>query len=400
VDVKLDLERELIAFETAGTVHLQVTVTAPALERPEGRKPLNVAVVLDRSGSMAGEKLNHALHAIALLVDQLAADDMFSLVAFDSNARVVVPAGEVRDKARIKELVRGITAGSSTDLSAGWFLGVSEAKRKAGPGRVTRVLLLTDGQTNAGIVEPKALINQAHRFVDEGVELSTLGYGQDFNEDLLSPLAVAGGGNFYYVANPDQAPGVFLRELKGLLTLAAQNLRVRIKAEAVVQGLRLLNALPVDARPGALDVALGSVAGGEQKILVLALDLAAVARPGRTRLGEVTVEYDMVVGDVRHESHTYPIEAEHVEGMRAVREQPVLRVIQNVFRMKSALVRKDAIARADQGDTAGAQKILQTFRDEHRKLGEQSAAVKEEWTSSGANRKRSRTGRSTRTCAR
>lgn len=378
MDIKIDLERDLIAFETAGTVHLQVTVTAPALERPAGRKPLNLAVVLDRSGSMAGEKLTHAIQAITLLIDQLAPDDILSVVVFDNTARVVVPAGPVQDKAAIKDLVRRITAGNSTDLSAGWFLGVSEAKTKVGHGRVTRVLLLTDGQANAGITDPQALINQAHRFVDEGVELSTLGYGQDFNEDLLSPLAVAGSGNFYYIANPDQAPSVFQRELKGLLTLAAQNLRVRIQAEAVVQGIRLLNELPVDARPGGLDVALGSIAGGEEKILVLALDLAPVAHAGRTRLGEITVEYDLVVGDVRHEVHRYPVEATHVEGVRALREQPVLRVVENVFRMKSAAVRKDAIARADHGDVDGAQKVIQTFRDEHRDVAEQSKTVLDE----------------------
>lgn len=224
----------------------------------------------------------------------------------------------------------------------------------------------------------RRLVNQAHMFVDEGVELSTLGYGSNFNEDLLQPLAVAGHGAFYFIKTPDEAPAAFQREMKGLLTLAAQNLWVRIQVEPVVRGVRLLNELPVDGGENSLAVSLGSVAGGEQKILVLALDLAAVARPGRTRLGEITVEYDLVVGEVRHEVHVYPIEATHVDGVRAVHEKPVLRVVENVFRMKSALVRKDAIARADQGDADGAQKVIQVFRDQNQPLAGESKAVQDE----------------------
>lgn len=378
MDVKVDLEREILAYEADQAVHVQLVVRAPELARPEGRKPVNVVVVIDRSGSMAGEKLAQATGAVCQLIDQLARDDLFSLIAFDDDATVVVPAGPARDKVALKEQSRKIGPGGGTNLSGGWFLGVTEAKRNLAPGRISRVLLLTDGQANQGIVEPGRLVAQAHAFRDEGVELSTLGYGNDFNEDLLQPLALAGHGTFHYVKTPDQAPAVFREELQGLLAVVAQNLRAMFHWGSGAQGLTLLNDLPVTRRDDSLELSLGSLLSGDEKILVFRVVVKAGAGPGRVRLGEVRLEYDWVVGEVRHESHTYPVEATHAPGVRAVQERPLLRVVENVVRMESVLARKRAIEEADRGDFAGARNVLETFQERYAPLAGDSAAIKEE----------------------
>lgn len=379
LDVKVGLDRESVAFETSVSVNLQIAVTAPKLERPAGRKPLNLAVVLDQSGSMNGQKLAQAQKAVITLIDQLAPWDYFSLVTFDDFTEVIVPAGPVQDKAALRSRVQSIkTRYRGTDLSSGWFQGVTEVKRNAGSSHVSRVLLLTDGQANDGIIDPEILVEQARTFAEEGVELTTLGYGKDFNEDLLQALATAGKGNFYYINSPEHAPTLFLRELKGLLTLAAQNIRVRVCPEAGVRAVRLLGDLPVSQRNGATEVVVGNLPGCEERVLVLALDVGPTSAPGRARLGEVIVEYDVVVGRVRHEVHTLPFEVTRVESPRVAQGRTVLAVTENVLKMRAALARKTAIGRADLADTAGAQRAIQDVRDEFRELAELSPTVRAE----------------------
>jgi Ca-activated chloride channel family protein len=245
---------------------------APENDRP----PLNLAVVLDRSGSMAAmSKLERAKEAASLLVRRLGDDDVVSVVAYDDEVRTV--AGRTPGARRQEVLggIAGLHPGGTTNLSGGWLRGrelVAEglAGHETVDGGVNRVLLLTDGLANVGITEPGQLRDLVGSATVTGVTTTTIGFGADYDECLLKALAEAGGGSTYYIEEPDQAPAVFEAEIEGLMALAAQNVAVTIAPAATVEHATVLHQYPrqqTDA--GALRLELGDLYALEPKSLLV-----------------------------------------------------------------------------------------------------------------------------------
>lgn len=182
------------------TVDLLITLRPQPSAGPRSpRRPFNLSLVIDRSGSMAGAPLRQALKAAAALVGQLNPDDVLSLVVYDDTVETILPPAKVSNKQAIYEMIRKVHAGGTTNLSGGWLKGCEHVLAQRGADMIHRVLLLTDGQANVGVVDPKVLIATARQKADAGVVTTTLGFGTNFNEDLLIGMAQAAGGNFYFI---------------------------------------------------------------------------------------------------------------------------------------------------------------------------------------------------------
>src|SRR5579871_1108732 len=152
-----------------------------AIHGPVPRLPLNLSVVIDRSGSMSGKPLQQAVAATEVLLDQLGPADTLSVVAYDDKVMTVVPPQPVTDATSVRKLVRKIRPGGSTDLHGGWVEGCDHVLAGGTARQVRRVLLLTDGQANVGITDPKTLIAEARARATAGVPTTTLGFGRGFN---------------------------------------------------------------------------------------------------------------------------------------------------------------------------------------------------------------------------
>ncbi len=199
------------------------------------RMPLNLCLVIDRSGSMEGEPLDYVKRACAYVVDLLEPSDVLSIVTFEEQVDVVMPARRVMNKALIKEHINRIQPGNTTNLYDGMMAGCMQVASVGAGGYLNRVLLLTDGEPTAGIKDFTSIVNQVAEQKTRGISITALGFGTEYNEELMAGIARRSGGNYYYIAQPSLIPEVFRRELETLMTITAKNIRVRLRLPRGVQ---------------------------------------------------------------------------------------------------------------------------------------------------------------------
>ena len=230
-------------------VTLSVTTDRPLLQRDSGlqeltvridvrgvsneqkleRQPLNLSVVLDRSGSMRGAKLEQARQAAEMLVDRLGPDDYFSVVTYDTEVDVLIPPQQLRGNLEsLKRKIRQIEAGGSTALYHGVETGGRQLAEFFGKEKINRVLLLSDGIANVGPSSNREIAHLGQDLAQDGLSVTTIGVGDDYNEDLMTALAEASDANYYYVADVEGLPEVFEKELGELENVVARRLVLEI----------------------------------------------------------------------------------------------------------------------------------------------------------------------------
>jgi len=300
------LDRTSVLQGGDGVVRMELVLGGrPVVEEHVGRRPTDVVVVLDRSGSMEGEKIERARAAVRELIGLLAPDDRFALVTYANDAVIAVPLARPDDRARAawSGAVGEIRADGGTNMSAGLDLGLGVVLGGREPARTARLVLISDGLANQGDATPEGLVARARRVAQGESVLSAIGVGADFNEYLMTALADAGTGNYYYLHGADDLAQVFAREFDAARTTVASGVAVEITPG---RDVRVLDAggYPLERvgervvfRPGSL------FAGQERRIWVtLAVPQGAPAEHelGRFALawGEGTARTTLSLDDV------------------------------------------------------------------------------------------------------
>jgi Ca-activated chloride channel family protein len=208
-----------------------IRISPPLPEVHFPRPKLNLALVLDRSGSMGGaKKMDYAREAAAFVVEQLLPTDRFSVTVFDDRIDAIVPSTLATDKPSAIAELKKVGPRGSTDLHGGWAAGGRQAELGLEPGALNRVLLLSDGLANVGVTDPAAIAAEARGLAARGVSTTTLGVGVDYNEDLMEAVAVAADGNYYYIETPQQLVDLFQTELNGLMATVGQKASLGLEA--------------------------------------------------------------------------------------------------------------------------------------------------------------------------
>lgn len=206
-----------------GTVYLNLAVRTPH-GRSKDRAPLNLSVVIDRSGSMADDrKMEYAKAALSQLIRQLRPRDILSIVMYDNVIEVLRPADRVREKEDILCLLDHIYPRGSTNLGGGMQEGFRQVSRNIRKGYVNRVILISDGLANQGITSPDRLSRIASKYRNRSISLTSMGVGLSYNEDLMMGLAESGGGNYYFIEHPSMLASVFRNELNMMSQVLAHN---------------------------------------------------------------------------------------------------------------------------------------------------------------------------------
>jgi Ca-activated chloride channel family protein len=351
------IDHSLLAVESEHRVHAMLEVTAPDVEGQE-RPALHLALVIDRSGSMAGAKLEGAKQAARFLVERLGTEDSLALVTFDNEVSLVAPS-EVPDKAHLREVIKHITPGGMTNLSGGWLKGAEELRR-APEGGQKRVLLLSDGHANAGVTDAESLTGMVAGLKGQEVGTTTIGFGRGFDEDLLTAMADAGGGNGYFAEGPDDAPGIFVEEFEGLATVASQNVSVEITPISDVKFVGVLHEYPTVSVPGGIQAQLGDFFGGEMRRVIFEFAVPDVAELGQKHIADVVLRYTSVGDPVEMHQVTIPIHVNVVTADEADAADDDRDVVDEVLILKAAEDRKRASDLADAGSYDDAAEILES----------------------------------------
>ena len=309
--VKAHLDLDLVALEAADQLTLMLDLTAPISDKAKNRAPQAIQVVLDRSGSMSGEPLESAKGSLLKLVDRLAPQDFFGLVAFDDAALVVVPMRPVQDHhiPSLRQAIRQLNTGGSTDISAGYLMGLRELTRVTTVGAST-LLLISDGHANSGEQDPKILASIATKHATQRVTTSTIGLGNGYDEIILEALATGGGGAHRFASTIDEAVGAIAAEVSDLLDKSAVNAVLRVKP---VQGLtqppqiQVIQRLPFWKDGEDYVIQLGDLYAGENRRFIIGLEVPGIAGLGLAKVADIVVEY-LNLAEMTEISVTMPVQ--------------------------------------------------------------------------------------------
>jgi Ca-activated chloride channel homolog len=359
--LKAELEKPVLPASVKQTALIRITLLAPELTLPDSKRlaKVNLAIVLDKSGSMGSmRKIQEARNAAITALQMLRTGDVFSVVLYDSSARVIVPAMAVtaRNRAAAIERIKSIRPGGGTALFGGVSLSANEVRKNSKENFVNRVILLSDGLANVGPSSPAELGRFGTSLIKENISVSTIGVGSDYNEDLMTALSQNSDGNFYYVENSADLPRIFSKELGSALKVAAKAIRVRIICPDGVKPQGILgHECRIDGN--SIEINFNQVYGGHEKALVLQVEVPAKKAGVKADIARVEVDYSGLEGKSKHRV-VDAVSAIFSSDEKIVAKNINLNVQEDVAVQQGAMLREKAVEQADKGDFVSAKQSL------------------------------------------
>ena len=366
MDLNAQLDVDLVAVQAEDVVTCLLTLTAPIPEDVESRPGECLIAVVDRSGSMSGGRLAAVRTALHSLVDRLKPQDTLGVVAFDDQAVVQVPARRLNqhDNGVVHQLIEAIQVGGTTDLSAGYLLGLSEARRHMSATGAA-VVLLSDGHVNRGITQADQLGELAANSRNEQITTTTIGIGDGYDETILSEIATQGSGSHRFALTDDDAIAVVSEEAGDLLNKAIVNavLRIRPHDTKLLQRIATFQNLPrwmeTDADGNSeIVIALGDLYAGEQREVLLRVEVPALDSLGLHHLADLHIGY-VALPDLIEQTITWPLAVNVVPGDEAAGRIPDPTVTTARLLAETTQAKRDAAESLTTGKSDEAVKRLE-----------------------------------------
>lgn len=294
IEVRIEVDRPVLPANSVQTAIVKVSLDG--IRQPaRHRAPVNLALVIDRSGSMSGAKIERAREAAIQAVRRLGPDDRVAIVVYNNHAHTLVPSQRVGDARGLERTIESISTGGGTNLYGGLDVGAAEVRRYIEDNFVHRVILLSDGLANVGPSSPGELARFGGELVRQGISVSTIGVGVDFNEDLMTRLANRSDGNTYFVEHSRDLARIFQQELGDVLNVVARKVMVEVKFPHGVRPRRLVG------REGRVDdrrvvVELNQLYGGSEKFALIEVEIEPGQAGTARDLASASVAYDNLGG--------------------------------------------------------------------------------------------------------
>ena len=345
-------------FITPGANDIFATLDVTANSTPERRRvPVNLALVIDRSGSMAGAKIEHARRAALQLVELLSEADRLAIVHYGNDVTTLGGRLATAENKRVmRDFISHIAQEGGTNIGEALVAGQAELVVAQSDFRVNRLLLLSDGQPTVGITEPRGLVSVATRLRNAGVSVTALGVGADFNEDLMQALADAGGGSYGFIKDPPSTVALFERDLKQAGTLVARRASVGF---TLPQGVRFIEVYgrPASQAGARVTIALPDFSAEQREKVVVHLSVTPSAGEGTADVGAFELGYEDVLaggGGAARVSLAAAVTTDTtVAQSRRDKEAVVL-----AAKAQAAANYQHAAVALDRGDFASAQAVL------------------------------------------
>jgi Ca-activated chloride channel family protein len=337
------------------------------------RPPLNLALVIDRSGSMSDGRIEHAQKAAIGIVDRLASTDRVALVQYDDTANVIVSslAMDGAGKERMRSAIRGIQLGGSTNLHGGLVLGRDEVQRTFQSMQVSRVILLSDGQANAGVVDPHQIADTARMAANQGVRITSVGIGLDYNEDLMEAIAEAGRGQYHYVKVASDLDKVIAGELAGIQATVATAVELHLKAPCA--GVQITDVLGYESRRDGdtVIVPMADLSGSDSRKLLVKVHVPDADKGKIGALHGELVFKDASGGEVRRTAVALGVDRTDDGAIASASVDKD--VMAQVIQLDAARTMREAAQAYERGDRARAMQVIEASRKD---IQSKSAAYK------------------------
>jgi Ca-activated chloride channel homolog len=333
------------------------------------RPPVNIALVIDKSGSMSGEKIAKAREAALEAVGRLAPDDIVSLITYDTGVRTLVPAQRVGDGRRLRDAICEIEAGGNTALYGGVTRGAAEVRKHLEDDRyVNRIILLSDGLANVGPSSPEELGRLGASLVKEGISVTTIGLGLGFNEDLMTRLALRSDGNTYFVEHSSDLPRIFAAELGAVLSVVARRIIIEIEFPDNVRPLCFIGREGV-IRGRKAELTLNQLYGGQERFALIEVEVAPANHGAECEIARARITYENALNQ-RSATLTASRRVQFSTRRAAVVGSADHRVQSDYAVNVMAVARDEAVALVDSNRRDAAAAQLRARAEELRRIGE------------------------------
>ena len=373
IQVRSELSSPIILEGTPETNYLKVSLSGQNIDSKK-RVPINLAIVIDKSGSMSGQRIEKAREAAILAVNMLNENDTLSIVAYDSEARVIVPATKVDNKLRIIGLINeNIYAEGGTALFAGLSKGIKQVENQLTKDKVNRIILLSDGQANIGPSSVNELSQLAIIAAKKNIAITTLGIGSDYNELLMSSIASYSDGNHVFVNNSADLENVFVHEFNDLMSAIAQDVVITIQLKNGVKPVRLLGRDGV-IKGNEITVKMNQLFSNQEKYVLLEV-IPDKGKVGQEKtLAQVDLKYDNLLEN-KTENETQVVRISYTKDKKMVDDAIHQDVIVETELQKVALENEKALELYNQGKRDEAQQLLRENGEALKAISAQSPTM-------------------------
>ena len=290
VEVKASLDRPVLRAGEKQTAYLRIAIEAA--KRPSShRAPMNIALVIDRSGSMSSDRrIENARKAAQLAVDRLGRDDILAVVSYDDKVEIEVPATKVTDADSIKDKIGRLKPRGSTAIHAGLLAGAEEIRKFKSKERVNRIILLSDGLANVGPSKASDFVSLGKELASEGITVSTLGLGNGYNEDLMAGLARAADGGHAFVQESADLSNFIAKEFDDTLGIVGQQAEIIVTLNEGVSPVRTLGR-SAEINGNRIVYKVGALFGGADQIFVAEVAIASLSVAEQREIAKIEVAY-------------------------------------------------------------------------------------------------------------
>ena len=358
VDLSAELGHSVIDTKAKDTVYLRLSLKALAARELERRAPINVALVIDRSGSMQGERLAAAKKGVEAALDRLGPDDTVSLVAYNHEVDVLLKAGRLGSKRDgVERAIDRLTAQGTTALYAGVKEGGEQVKEFRSDMTVNRVVLLSDGLANVGPSSPREVADLGRQLAGKGISVSTIGLGLEYNDELMQRLAAVSDGNHVFVERPSDLAEIFDREFGDALSIAVRDVTITIECKAGFKPTRVLGR-DADISGSRVTLNLAQLQADNERYVILELEPEVPHKVGSAEeVARIDVAY-MNLDSGSREAVATRVKARFTDDAKDAEASLNKAVMSQVTEQIATENSERAMELRNQGDVAAARQVL------------------------------------------